>query len=122
MSIQPMVELGSRSPLAKRLGALATLTAEHVAVLAACEGPPRRHQAGSDLWREGSAARVILSGWVGEGCVLGDGRRQFFALRIAGDVLERRTYGGETVAMALTPVVSAELPTVEERGDGALAR
>jgi len=75
-------------------------------------GPPQvTHAAGTDITPEvcRTTALLVCQGWVANGAVLNDGRRQIISVHLAGDFLRAPDQGsGDISIWALTPAATVE--------------
>jgi len=112
VSVRRVPATDLHAQLAMHLGAFGRLSDDDLANLSNCIARPRRCAIGVDVRHEASDSPgpwVILMGWVGEGRELSDGRRQLFAVRLPGDVLDPSRGPADMEVTALTTVIFAEL-------------
>lgn len=92
----------------RKLGRLARLTTEEVALLEAL-GKPREHRSGAQITHAKLGYVMVLSGWAGRTRMFADGRRQILTTLVPGDLLS-----GPPNPLAGAPVVAlTEVTTVD---------
>lgn len=102
-------------PLTAKLGRRAPLTAEEGRVLEALLSPPRIHEAGSELVRQGDRpgfSTLLLSGLCGRVTTLADGGRQITQVSVAGDFLDLHSFTLKTMDHGVVALNRSEATTV----------
>lgn len=102
-------------PLAAKLARRATLTAEELRFLEAILSPPKTHEVGSELVRQGDRpgfSTLLLSGLCGRVTTLADGGRQITQVSVAGDFLDLHSFTLKTMDHGVVALNRSEVTTV----------
>lgn len=110
------------SPLARKLGAFADLTAQELSVLSDLHARRKTFSSGHDMVHQGQpeqSAYILADGWVCSYRLLASGSRQIVDFQIPGDFLGLRTILCRTAGHSIEPltVVKASAVSANELMD-----